>query len=376
MIQQAPRKAEKNPQKPKLKWVKECLYKLEPYGKYYGQSRHHGKLFRESLKTTDIQLAKQRLKGFLDKVGKIKPGTGGITFEQVLDTWRKLDFETAQTRRGLSLKPRARAYREDCIKGLKREWPDLWGMPVKDIIDTECKKWFLKRQQKISAQLLNNELSTLRMVLERAIKEGIIAKNPTKDITRVTIPDKKPKIPTPDQFTKLISVLRESLNDNSADFVESLAYSGMRCAENAEILLADVDFLKGEFTVTGGENGTKNREERVVPLFPALRNLWIRIRDKNKLKQNDRLMVVHACKDVLRRACKKLNFPNFTHHHFRHFFASNAVEAGVDFKAIAGWLGHRDGGVLVAKTYSHLRDKHSHTMAAKMTFDASVNNRP
>jgi site-specific recombinase XerD len=54
----------------------------------------------------------------------------------------------------------------------------------------------------------------------------------------------------------------------------------------------------------------------------------------------------------------------------RHFFCSNAIEAGVDFKAIAGWLGHKDGGVLAAKTYGHLRNEHSTAMAQRMTFDA------
>jgi len=43
----------------------------------------------------------------------------------------------------------------------------------------------------------------------------------------------------------------------------------------------------------------------------------------------------------------------------------------VDFKAIAGWLGHKDGGVLAAKTYGHLRNEHSAAMAQRMTFDAS-----
>jgi site-specific recombinase XerD len=55
----------------------------------------------------------------------------------------------------------------------------------------------------------------------------------------------------------------------------------------------------------------------------------------------------------------------------RHFFCSNAIEAGVDFKAIAGWLGHKDGGVLAAKTYGHLRNEHSAAMAQRMTFDIS-----
>ena len=55
-----------------------------------------------------------------------------------------------------------------------------------------------------------------------------------------------------------------------------------------------------------------------------------------------------------------------------HFFCSNCIEAGVDFKVIAGWLGHVDGGVLVAKTYGHLRDVHSREMAKRITFDAEA----
>ena len=56
----------------------------------------------------------------------------------------------------------------------------------------------------------------------------------------------------------------------------------------------------------------------------------------------------------------------------RHFFCSNAIEAGCDFKVIAGWLGHKDGGVLVAMTYGHLRSEHSAAMAKRIVFDAVV----
>ena len=46
---------------------------------------------------------------------------------------------------------------------------------------------------------------------------------------------------------------------------------------------------------------------------------------------------------------------------------SNAIEKGIDFKTIASWIGHKDGGLLVAKTYVHLRDTHSMEMAKRMT---------
>jgi len=51
-------------------------------------------------------------------------------------------------------------------------------------------------------------------------------------------------------------------------------------------------------------------------------------------------------------------------------FGKNTIEAVLGFKAIAGWLGHKDAGLLVAKTYGHLRDEHSAAMARRMTFEA------
>jgi integrase len=53
-------------------------------------------------------------------------------------------------------------------------------------------------------------------------------------------------------------------------------------------------------------------------------------------------------------------------HHGRHYFISHAVMAGVDFKTIAIWVSHRDGGVLIGRLYSHLAPGHSQTQAEKL----------
>src|ERR1017187_7423879 len=75
---------------------------------------------------------------------------------------------------------------------------------------------------------------------------------------------------------------------------------------------------------------------------------------------------------AMERACKLAGLATFTHHCMRHYLVSNAIEAGVDFKTIAAWVGHKDGGLLVAKTYGHLRDTHSFEMAKRMTFAAQA----
>ena len=63
---------------------------------------------------------------------------------------------------------------------------------------------------------------------------------------------------------------------------------------------------------------------------------------------------------IVRRAA---GLPWVGFHDFRHFFASQAVMAGIDYMTVAGWLGHRDGGVLVGKVYGHLSDSHRRRMA-------------
>jgi hypothetical protein len=44
----------------------------------------------------------------------------------------------------------------------------------------------------------------------------------------------------------------------------------------------------------------------------------------------------------------------------------------IDFKTIAEWLGHQDGGVLLCKVYSHLLDGHKRDMAARLVFTPTI----
>ena len=54
------------------------------------------------------------------------------------------------------------------------------------------------------------------------------------------------------------------------------------------------------------------------------------------------------------------------------YFDKIPCPAGVDIPTVAHWLGHKDGGVLVAMTYGHLRSEHSVAMAKRITFDAET----
>jgi len=163
----------------------------------------------------------------------------------------------------------------------------------------------------------------------------------------------------------------QAVRSGAAAFAEFLAYSGLRLGEGREVQWRDVNFDLNTLLVTGGETGTKNHQDRTVPLFPGLRRLLEYImKERGEIINEDRIFGVKDIRQALGSACRRAGLPRFGHHALRHFFCSNAIEAGVDFKAIAGWLGHKDGGVLAAKTYGHLRSEHSAAMARRLTFDA------
>jgi hypothetical protein len=107
-----------------------------------------------------------------------------------------------------------------------------------------------------------------------------------------------------------------------------------------------------------------------VPLFPAMRDLLERVREAKQPAATDRVIPIDGARTVVGNSCKRAGLPHFLHHSLRHYFCSNAIEASVDFKVSAGWLGHCDGGFLVAKTYGHLRDAHSVETAKRMVFSA------
>lgn len=73
-----------------------------------------------------------------------------------------------------------------------------------------------------------------------------------------------------------------------------------------------------------------------------------------------------AIRSGLAKACGRAGVRRLTHHDFRHLFITRCIESGVDVPTVARWVGHRDGGALLAKRYFHLLDVHSQTMAARV----------
>lgn len=121
--------------------------------------------------------------------------------------------------------------------------------------------------------------------------------------------------------------------------------------------------------VRGGEEGTKNNEVRAMPMSSSLKSLLERLKAESASKEDSQVIKTKSARKVLETACKRLDYPTYTHHDFRHFFATTCIEAGIDIPTISRWLGHKDGGALAMKVYGHLRDEHSEKMISKVSFE-------
>lgn len=350
---------------PTFKWVAECLYRHTRAGTYYALVKRNGRQIRKSLETNDRQLAERRLADFRLKAGRVANPTKdrGTTFMELASDL----FEVKKTR----LKRSSARGLSNSIRHLNKHFGTK---PVRTITTADCRAWEKMRGAQVSPSSFNHGRTALVAVLNHAVSEGLIVANPALAIPHRKLPRNKIYIPTKDQFHTLVKTIRELdvRAEHAANLVELLAYTGMRKGEAINLTWGDIDFERGSFAVTGGPNGTKNHEARIVPMFPDLRALLERIKAcLPKPPSRDSVIIpIGDAKKAIQSACKKAGLPRFYHHLFRHFFVSMAIEANVDFKTIASWVGHKDGGVLVAKTYGHLTDTHSFAMAKKMSFSA------
>ena len=228
-------------------------------------------------------------------------------------------------------------------------------------------------KNKYSERTVNLHVVTLRNLFKMAKIEGYIKILPTDGVTQMKIAHTERKLLTNDQID---AVCNEALTKHKrngqqfADFIRLLAYSGGRTSEVLKLTWRDVDF-KNKVLVFKGVD-TKNRQTRRVDFNS---NLQSHLGAMLTRKTSDALFPssrtenpVTSFKTILRKIRADLELPFFTNHLMRHYFISKSVMAGIDFMTIAAWAGHKDGGVLIGKTYGHLNREHTERMAKKLSF--------
>jgi integrase len=233
-----------------------------------------------------------------------------------------------------------------------------------------------------SPRTANLDVIVLRNALKSAVDDGLLVALPTVGIRPMkAISPKRPTL-APADFETLLAAARTCSKNGPqlADYLLFLAFCGARCAEALQIKWEDVDF-GGRLLCIGANGASKNGRARYVDFNPDLerhlREMFSRRAPDTAWlfpspQRGSKDIPATSLRDSFNMARKEAGLPWVGFHDLRHFFASRAVMAGIDFKTIAEWLGHQDGGVLLCKVYSHLLEGHKRDMAARLVFSPSI----
>ncbi len=229
---------------------------------------------------------------------------------------------------------------------------------------------------------VNIDVIVLRNVLKDAKDDGLITYLPTEGIRPRKVKTPVRPLLKPAEFEELCKGTRECRKNGQQllDYLRLLAYSGARRDEALGLTWDDVDFDR-KFLRIGADGDSKNSKARYVDfnaqLEAHLKDMAARrVPDSKWLfpspqrGEADRPIKTLRESFSITREKAKLSWVGF--HDMRHYFASMAVMSGIDFKTIAEWLGHQDGGMLVGKVYGHLLPEHRQRMAERLVFGPTI----
>lgn len=361
-------------------------------GRYYVRTFAGGKEKWTSLRTKLLAVARNRMREHVDAAerqritGKTAEAVGKMTFGEAVATYRE-QLKVAVIR------PNTKAYREAGLKLVLRTWKDVEALNVRRITSKMVEDWlrqfkanarpYIPRGAKTPARTstgasmttIKCALDAVRQVLDVAVADGHRYANPARNtsvrdaarrmfkVSRRERTERGPlQLPTRDQFVQLVEKIRAagvSECKAAADYVQFIAFSGARKTEAANVNCLDIDFDRGtiHFRVT------KNGESRFVPMTQEMRQLLEKMKsEREQAASTDRVLLIREAQGFLTSACRKLGIPRFTTHALRHLFGTACLEAGVDVRTVAAWLGHKDNGALLLKIYSHVREEHEAEM--------------
>jgi len=208
---------------------------------------------------------------------------------------------------------------------------------------------------------VNGRLSTLRSFYRYALKKGIVAYDPTHNITG---PKKAKPLPKFVREGDLDRLLQPEMWDSSLSCVRArtiiiLFYeTGMRIAELIGLNDADIDFINRRLKVTG-----KRNKQRLIPFGTevemALRQ-YIALRDEQQERRGDGLFLNDRglrMTDAQVRTLVKTQLARVTTqqkrspHVLRHTFATAMLNHGAGLESVRQLLGH--ASLATTEIYTH-----------------------
>lgn len=226
----------------------------------------------------------------------------------------------------------------------------------------QVRQWVVQMMEEgILSRSVNRKISALKSFFKFLQHEGMIKKNPTKNIL---LPKTNKPLPLFFKEKEVDSVLTDviigsSFEDCRDRLIIDLFYeTGVRVSELVNIKDTDIDSYKGYIKVIG-----KRNKERHIPIGKNLINTvadYIKLRDKEVGANTKYLFVRRDGRNMYSRLVYNVVHNNMSHvssiskrspHVLRHTFASTLLNNGADLNAVKELLGHSN--LAATEVYTH-----------------------
>lgn len=259
--------------------------------------------------------------------------------------------------------------------------PYLGDQPVGKVTREDVQKLYRELQKngrkefhpehghKLSSATIRRIHGVFHQAMDAAVRENLIARNPTEGIT---LPKKKtaPKqILNDDQLERFMKAIRA--DSVWHDFFYTELTTGLRQGEICGLMWSDFDEAHGTLSVrrtlhtkkggklVAGETKT-GTGKRTITLPPSTAQLLAQ-RKKHSYSQwifphplrPEQPTSPGTAYNHLKTLLKRAGLPSIRFHDLRHTFATHALASGVDAKTLSGILGHTQASFTL-DTYTHV----------------------
>jgi len=328
-------------------------------GSYYLRAKVAGKIIRVKLEAKTLRVAKLQRD---DKLTALRAAAVQAETAGIRTLGDAITVVADRVLKGAHLEEPTVAYYEAIIEILRKTMPR--STPAKNWTAGAMAAWWKKVSAKYASQRANNILSMARRMTALLVECGLRIDDPARDLKRVKILPTNLTIPSReliDQIIESVASQKKRASKEAAAYIGFLAYAGCRHGQAKALTWENVS--DEWITFNGGVSGTKGAGQRRLPIFEPLRKVLEPLRHEDATGP---VFTMQSPRIALGNACQRLGVPHLRLHDLRHFFATFAIESGVDIPTVAKWLGHKDGGALLIRTYSHIRDEHSKESARKL----------
>lgn len=235
------------------------------------------------------------------------------------------------------------------------------NLTIKDDNDKTLKLYLnYVYDKKISNKSISRHLSSLRTYYDFLKKENIVTENIFKNVKNPKIEKTIPNFISHDKLNEIFT----SFNDSNLDIrnrlvIELLYATGLRVGELVNIKIKDIDFGAQSIKVLG--KGSKERYVFYNNTTKEVLKKYLVVRKKLQKKANDYLLLNDkgtpikeaSVRKIIQTTLMKCGIKSkITPHTFRHTFATDLLNQGLDLVNVKELLGH--ASLNTTSIYTHI----------------------